>query len=136
MKWDKELKTFKIVKFISENKKMYLRHCVFNKFDFNINQRDVIEKKIDIYSKRDYYSFSSSIKDGVYQKMKNVERMKSFFNATKLTEKGGYIYVIKLLHVDYKLNNNNDFIFKTLPQKKNEWFTYLHHAVESDCINE
>lgn len=136
MKWDKELKTFKIVKYISENKKLYLRHCVFNKFDFNINQRDVIEKKIDIYSKRDYYSFSSSIKDGVYQKMKNVERMKNLFNVTKLTEKGGYIYVIKLLQVDYKLNNNSEFIFKKLPHKINEWFVYLHHAVENECINE
>ena len=123
VKWDKLIKRTKILH--QDKNNTFIQHTWFKKFEFNINERDVIEKKISFYKDSNYYSFGSSIGEEQYKKIPNVERIISYISGLKICEDNNKITIKILLQLDYKIGSLFNFLNKTLPRKMDEWFRCL-----------
>ena len=129
VKWDTSLKKFEI---ISQNGKSYLLHTWMNKPVFFISERDFIEKKIDFEFGGIFYSFSSSIKDELFQKIPNVERVTNYMSTFQISEDKDRFYFKTLNQIDYKMKTPRSLLSYTLPSKLKEWYSNLAAQMNKD----
>ena len=130
LKWDTSMKKVEIV----ENKeKGCLLHSWMNKPVFFISERDLIEKKFDFESSGSSYTFSSSIKDELYKKIDNVERITNFFSSMKISEDKDKFYFRTLNQIDYKMKTPMSLLGVTLPMKLKEWYKNLTNIINEDA---
>ena len=129
VKWDTSLKKFEI---ISQNGKSYLLHTWMNKPVFFISERDFIEKKIDFECGGIFYSFSSSIKDELFQKIPNVERVTNYMSTFQISEDKDRFYFKTLNQIDYKMKTPRSLLSYTLPSKLKEWYSNLAAQMNKD----
>ena len=123
-KWDKLLKRYRILH--QEKNNTYIRHIWYKKFEFNISERDVIEKKVDFYNgSNTFYSFASSVNEEQYKRIKNVERLLTYFSGVKIYENQNSFTFKVLLQIDFKIGSILSFLNKTIPTKVNSWLECL-----------
>ena len=130
IKWDTSMKKVEIVE---KKEKGYLLHSWMNKPVFFISERDLIEKKIDFESAGSEYSFSSSIKDELYEKIENVERITNYFSSMKMSEDKDKFYFRTLNQIDYKMKTPMSLLGVTLPMKLKEWYKNLTKIINDDA---
>ena len=104
-----------------------------NKPVFFISERDLIEKKFDFESSGSSYTFSSSIKDELYKKIDNVERITNFFSSMKISEDKDKFYFRTLNQIDYKMKTPMSLLGVTLPMKLKEWYKNLTNIINEDA---
>lgn len=129
VKWDTSLKKYEI---ISKNGKSYILHTWMNKPVFFISERDYVEKKIDFEFGGNIYSFSSSIKDELFQKVPNVERITNYMSTFQISEDKDRFYFKTLNQIDYKMKTPKSLLSYTLPSKLKEWYSNLAAQMNKD----
>lgn len=129
VKWDTSLKKYEI---ISQNGKSHIVHGWMNKPVLFISERDYVEKKIDFEFGGNVYSFSSSVKDGLFQKVPNVERITNYLSTFQICEDKDKFYFKTLNQVDYKMKTPRSLLSFTLPSKLKEWYSNLAGQMNKD----
>ena len=126
--WDKGVKDYKIIEGDDFNGILYVW---MNAPIRLISERDLIEKKADFFVNGDFYSFSSSTEDSIYEQVDQVIRMVDFCSIFYISVEDDYFIFKTLSQIDIK-SNFAAMAKNLLPTKLKKWYTDLKAAINED----
>ena len=129
--WDKGVKEYKIVEGDDSNGILYT--CMNAPIKL-ISERDMVDKKADFFENGDFYSFSTSTEDVIYEQVENVTRIVDYVSITYITmDENDYIFKT-LSQIDIK-SSFAAMSKNLLPRKLKTWYSDLKTAMQNDYAN-
>ena len=127
-KWDKGLKEYKIIEGDDFNG---ISYAWMNAPIKLISERDLIEKKADFFIDGDFYSFSSSTDDSIYEQVDQVTRIVDYCSIFHISMEDDYFIFKTLSQIDIK-SSFAPMAKNLLPRKLKTWYSDMKAAINKD----
>lgn len=127
-KWDKGVKEYKIIEGDDFNGILY---TWMNSPIKLISERDLIEKKADFFIDGDFYSFSSSTENSIYEEVDQVTRILDYCCIFYISVEDDYFIFRTLSQIDIK-SNFAPMAKGLLPRKLKLWYSDLKTGMNKD----
>lgn len=89
---------------------------------FFVSERDGVDKKVDFYENKEFFSFSSSVPDEFLPIKENVVRITDYIFLYHIYEDQENFYIQSLTQMDFKMNLPQNLLNVTLPLKMQNWY--------------